>query len=284
MDENKEKFKHKKSLGQNFLKTESILDLIVSSGEIKPGDFLLEIGPGEGALTVKILNALENIENNSKNKMLTIEKDYRLIPILKKRFEKDIEEGKLEVLEKDILKFDPDTIKTSYKLIANIPYYITGAIIEKFLSAKNKPEIIIVMVQREVAERVTSKENKESILSLATKFYGESEIVKIVKPGNFNPPPKVDSAILKIKVSKDRIDQLRKESVDFEKIYLEIIKSGLAHKRKVLISNLKAYDKNFDWKKVFEDLNINEKVRGEDLKFEIWVNITREYLKSMGAL
>lgn len=242
------RFRHKKSLGQNFLKTESLLDLIATSSAILNNETVLEIGPGQGALTSKLL---DKIKDNSGSKLICIEKDSRLIPFLKDKYHKEEGLGQIKIIEDDILKFDTqNTIGWgNYKLIANIPYYITGAILEKFLESTNKPKLIIVMVQKEVADRVISKNNKETILSLATKFYGDSEILKVVKPGNFNPPPKVDSAILKI-VTHEKYSNDKK----LEEFYLNIVKSGLAHKRKKLISNLKNFDGVFDWVKLFLEI------------------------------
>lgn len=265
------RFRHKKSLGQNFLKTESLLDLIATSSAILNNETVLEIGPGQGALTSKLL---DKIKDNSGSKLICIEKDSRLIPFLKDKYHKEEGLGQIKIIEDDILKFDTqNTIGWgNYKLIANIPYYITGAILEKFLESTNKPKLIIVMVQKEVADRVISKNNKETILSLATKFYGDSEILKVVKPGNFNPPPKVDSAILKI-VTHEKYSNDKK----LEEFYLNIVKSGLAHKRKKLISNLKNFDGVFDWVKLFLELNIDNNTRGEDLGFEVWIKIAENY-------
>ena len=288
----REKFKHKKSLGQNFLRTESILDLIVEAGDIQVGDLVLEIGPGEGALTTKILDKISIINKKegsdkkaeedavesekseagvSKAKLVCIEKDNRLIPILTEKFSREIEEGDLTLLEEDILKWNIDEyvkegrVGTKYKLIANIPYYITGAIMEQFLSAQNKPEIIVV---------------------LCTKYYGDSEIVKIVKPGNFNPPPKIDSAVLKIKLRPEilntsYLNKIKTEqSQILEKTYLQIVKKGLAHKRKKLSGNLKDFDANYNWSELFIKLSIDINARGEDLNYEKFLEIAREYLKN----
>ena len=313
-DVTREKFKHKKSLGQNFLRTESILDLIVEAGDIQAGDLVLEIGPGEGALTTKILNKINVInkkewggkkaeedamgsekseEGVSKAKLVCIEKDNRLIPILSERFSREIEEGDLTLLEKDILKWNIDEyireggVNAKYKLIANIPYYITGAIMEQFLSAKNKPEIVVVMVQKEVADRVVAKDSKQSILALCTKYYGDSEIVKIVKPGNFNPPPKIDSAVLKIKLRPEILNTLHlnkseiEQSQILEKTYLQIVKKGLAHKRKKLSGNLKDFDVNYNWSELFMKLGIDINARGEDLNYEKFLELAKEYIKNI---
>jgi 16S rRNA (adenine1518-N6/adenine1519-N6)-dimethyltransferase len=274
------KFKHKKSLGQNFLHNKSILEFIAKSAEIKNNETILEIGPGEGALTNYLLDeVLQKINTN----LLCIEKDHRLIDVLNTKFGTGIENKKIEIINQDILKWDIEKDFThlyKYKLIANIPYYITGAIIEKFLSTKNKPENIIIMVQKEVAQRITKTDGKWSILSLCTKLYGESKILKIVGAGNFNPPPKIDSAILEIKLY---IDLLTRYNVgnrevfdfeDFEKNFLQIVKAGLANKRKMLLPNLKNNSKlTVAWDKVFENLKIDKKIRGEDLSFDKWIEI-----------
>ena len=317
-DVTREKFKHKKSLGQNFLKTESILDLIVEAGDIQVGDLVLEIGPGEGALTTKILNKINVINkkegsdkkaeesavgngegkgDTNKAKLVCIEKDNRLIPILTEKFSREIEEGDLTLLEEDILKWNIDEyvkegrVGTKYKLIANIPYYITGAIMEQFLSAQNKPEIIVVMVQKEVADRVIAKDGKQSILALCTKYYGDSEIVKIVKPGNFNPPPKIDSAVLKIKLRSDILKNSNLNKIEdknmieqsqiLEKTYLQIVKKGLAHKRKKLSGNLKDFDANYNWSELFIKLSIDINARGEDLNYEKFLELAKEYIKNI---
>ncbi len=279
------KFETKKSLGQNFLHNKSILEFIAKSAEIKNGDFVLEIGPGQGALTEYLLKEMEIKEST---KLLCIEKDHRLIDTLSERFSENIENRKIEILEKDILKWEEseyilknkiDNFK--YKLVANIPYYITGAIIEKFLSTKIKPSTIIIMVQKEVAQRITKTDDKWSILSLCTKLYGESKILKIVGAGNFNPPPKIDSAILEIKLYQDLLERYNiKNNLDFifgnfEKNFLKIVKAGLASKRKMLLSNLKNNSnlENINWDQVFENLKIDKKIRGEDLTFDKWIEI-----------
>ena len=166
--------KAKKSLGQNFLNSDGALDAIIKAGRVTKGDKVLEIGPGKGALTKRLLDAGANV--------IAIEKDDRLIPILEDLFAKEIKTKKLTLIHGDVLKFDPllNELKTKeYKLIANIPYYITGEITRKFLSGNFQPSVIVVLVQKEVAERITTstqgatkiKEGKESILSISVKAY-----------------------------------------------------------------------------------------------------------------
>ena len=144
--------KAKKSLGQNFLKSIIVLKKIVSTGSVVATDLVLEIGPGKGALTRKILDTGARV--------VAVEKDGELIPVLREEFREEIKNKKLILIEGDILDLDLKKVgveKKKYKLIANIPYYITGAIIRKFLSGKTNPEKIVLLVQKEVAERIDRK-------------------------------------------------------------------------------------------------------------------------------
>ncbi len=250
----------KKSLGQNFLKSVLALNKIIEAGEIKKEDVILEIGPGKGALTVKLLE--------SSNNVVAIEKDRDLIEFLKEKFKKEIEEKKLTLVEGDVLEYKID--KKNYKIIANIPYNITGAILEKFLTEENQPERMVLMVQNEVAKRIVANDKKESILSVSVKIYGEPKIIMKVPARYFAPAPKVDSAIIKISnISRKKLIDSR---ID-EKLFWKVIHNAFAHKRKVLTSNLKNFNKNIDWVKVLQEINIEEKARAEDLSLENWVKL-----------
>src|SRR3989344_5005703 len=183
-----------KRLGQHFLINKSIVDLIVKIGNVSKKDVVLEVGPGKGVLT-------EMLAQKAK-KVIAVEKDKELVEYLKDKF---INQKNVEIIYGDILKTSTKNhgLKTvDYKLIANIPYYITSKFLRIFLSDKElRPSLMVLMLQREVAERIIAKDGKESLLSLSVKAYGEPEVIKIVKRGNFFPPPKVDSAIIKITTS-----------------------------------------------------------------------------------
>lgn len=271
----------KKSLGQNFLKSKATLNDIVEAGEIRPEDFVVEIGPGKGALTEKILATDATV--------LAIEKDFRLLELLTEKFSKEIKEGKLEILEEDILKFDLEKLPIKYKLIANIPYYITGQIFEKFLSADNQPELAVFMIQKEVCDRIIARNNKESLLSISVKAYAEPKYIKKVPARYFSPSPKVDSAIIKLSnISKQNFETSRAFEGDSEpeKDFFKLIKAGFAHKRKVLISNLKEWAKE-KWpeietenkssqeklRKKFQQARLDPKIRAEKLSVQDWINL-----------
>lgn len=258
--------KAKKHFGQNFLKSKSALNKIALVADLTLQDFVLEIGPGKGALTEKLLA--------SGAKILAIEKDRDLIPVLEEKFQEQVNSGQLKVVEGDILKFEPKNhglVFGKYKLVANIPYYITGAIFEKFLDGQEKPEIIVLVVQKEVAERVVAKDGKKSILSVSVEVYGEPKMVSKIPARYFSPEPKVDSAILSIKKIKNPF----KNSAEKEKFF-KILKGGFSSRRKVLRKNLEKL--GFDKDKIaknLEKLGFPDGVRAENLKTSDWLELSK---------
>lgn len=254
----------KKALGQNFLKSQSALMSIVSAGEIHADTIVLEIGPGKGALTEKLIFFAA--------KVIAIEKDDSLYEFLKDKFKDAIAAGKLDLIHGDILDFNPkifEFYKMPYKIIANIPYNITGAILKKFLSDKNHPEQMVLLVQKEVADRIVARDKKESILSISVKAYGDPKYISKVPARYFSPAPKVDSAIISINnISKNNftdIDETR---------FFEIVKSGFAHKRKKLLGNLKGVSGISE--KNLKACSISSDVRAENLSVAHWICLARE--------
>lgn len=240
----------KKSLGQNFLKSQKALFAMVEAGEVMDGDFVVEIGPGKGALTKVLLETGANV--------IAFEKDHRLIELLEGEFAEYIENKKFFLYEKDVLDVDiKDFVKGKYKLIANIPYYITGEITRRFLTSEYKPECIVLLIQKEVADRIV--DTKESILSLSVKVFGTPKKVMIVKKEYFSPEPKVDSAIIKISNIQNPFKN-EKEELRF----FELIKKAFGQKRKKLNTTLKEYKEEIkDWE------TIKDK-RPEELNAENW--------------
>lgn len=279
-------YKAKKSLGQNFLKSEPALRKIIEAGEIHNTDVVLEIGPGKGALTEKLLEVSE--------KVIAVEKDYELFGFLKTKFAKEIEEKRLTLLRDDILELNVEEF-AHYKIIANIPYNITGAILKKFLTEEHQPERMVLMVQHEVAKRIT--EAKGSLLSISVKAYGEPKMIMKVPKRYFSPAPKVDSAVILIKNisrknfaplldeegvgggdSKDNHLALKGtppskggEENKFENRFWEIVKLGFAHKRKKLSGNLKGV---IDFQK--SDLLEFANKRAEELTLNDWILLSKQ--------
>ncbi len=255
--------KAKKSLGQNFLKSKSVVSDIVKTAKINPEDIVLEIGPGKGVLTEALLEKAK--------KVIAIEKDDQLFFLLKEKFKDEIKSGKLELINEDVLKINPPKYglnKGEYLLVANIPYYITGEILSSFLESTYQPKRIVLMVQKEVAKRIVAQDKKGSILSISVKVYGKPKYIQKVPARNFSPAPNVDSAILLI----DNISSKFKNQNE-EKKFFEILKKGFVHKRKLLISNLKLLP-NIDSKKleqIFLECNIPTKNRPENLSVNDWL-------------
>lgn len=253
----------KKSLGQNFLKDKKILKKIADFAQVNKEDIVVEVGPGEGGLTEFILAKAR--------KVIAIEKDEKLVGFLKNKFTKEIGEEKLEIISGDILDTDFKILPKKYSLVGNIPYYITGALFKKSLESENPPKSITFVVQKEVAERIIARDNKESILSISIKAYGTPENGGIIKAGSFNPKPKVDSTIIAIRnINKENFNPSdNKSELDF----FEVLKAGFAHKRKLLLRNLDKFNLNKD---IFNKCGISEKARAENLSVKDWVSLTKE--------
>jgi 16S rRNA (adenine1518-N6/adenine1519-N6)-dimethyltransferase len=256
----------KKSLGQHFLKSDKALKAIVNAGEVGASDIVLEIGPGKGDLTWRLITLA--------GKVIAIEKDDNLFEFLKEHFAKEISANRLDLIHGDILEFNPELLKFysdfNYKLIANIPYNITGAIFRKFLSNDTQPEKMVLLVQKEVAERIVARDNKESILSISVKVYGKPKYVETVKAGSFAPAPRVDSAILLIEdISKDFFKDIS------EKEFFTILRAGFVSKRKKLSSNLSVIYPKERVEETFKALNIDTNTRAEDVDVKRWGEIAK---------
>ena len=261
--------KAKKSLGQHFLTSRTITERIVYAADVQKGDTVLEVGPGKGILTTSLLEKAK--------KVIAVEKDESLVMFLKEKFAEEIKKGQLELVCDDILEFDPVQYKlhtTPYKLVANIPYYITGALFKKMLSSDAQPKTMVLLVQKQVAERI-AKDLKESILSLSVKVYGTPRYIKSVPARYFKPKPKVDSAILLVEnISKDFFKNCSEET------FFILIKAGFAHKRKMLIRNIEhLYSKN-SLIDIFSACDISSTARAENIALEKWeclcANITQD--------
>lgn len=266
-------FKTKKSLGQHFLRSKTALQKIVESANISAEETVLEIGPGMGALTEGLLG--------SGARVIAVEADARCTEELQKKFATHVQEGNLllvhgdirektvqeKIFAKDLLGGEP------YKLVANIPYYITGMLFRLFLETLRQPSELIFLIQKEVAEEVIAKNGKEGVLSLSIKAFGDPRIVATVKREAFSPPPKVDSAILKVsRISRERLHGITTED------YFRVVKAGLSSRRKMLRGNLvrELHLVPADLESLFEKHRLQKNIRGEDLPFKGWVALARE--------
>ena len=238
----------KKSLGQNFLTNHAVIDKMIDSLELEKSDVVVEIGPGKGALTKKIL------EREIK-KVVAIEKDERMIDFLQENLEKQ-DNLKLEHL--DFLEWEPK--EKPYKLIGNIPFYITGAILKHVFDNLEHPTAMTLLMQKEVAERMVLRDGKNSILGTAINIYSEPKLIATVKPGSFSPPPKVTSAVITFKNIKNPF-----KNRGLQEGFFDFLHKIFAGKRKTVTTNLK---KHFSTEKILEALaknNLDSKIRAEDM-------------------
>jgi 16S rRNA (adenine1518-N6/adenine1519-N6)-dimethyltransferase len=218
--------KPRKSLGQNFLLDSAILAQIVKSAEVTPQTEVLEIGAGLGSLTVALAEATRRV--------VAVELDDALIPALTEAVGSY---HQVQIISGDILKIPIEELhlETGYFVVANIPYYITSAVIRHLLEAPIQPSRIILTIQREVAERICAKPGEMNLLALSVQVYGSPSICGHLPAGAFYPPPNVDSAIVRIdlfpepKIPQDRID-----------LFFKLIKAGFSQKRKMLRNSLSA--------------------------------------------
>jgi 16S rRNA (adenine1518-N6/adenine1519-N6)-dimethyltransferase len=264
----------KKSLGQNFLTSLDTVKKIVSTGNVAPGDIVCEIGPGKGVLTRELLLVGAQV--------IAIEKDDSLYAHLSEVFKDEIQRGKLTLVHADVLDVvDTYVFPNTYKLIANIPYNITGKIISTFLSLQNKPSCAVLMVQYEVAARIASSSQKPSILSISVAVYGNPKLIKRIPAGAFFPKPKVDSAILLIdNISNSFFDSKPISS----QLFFSVVKAGFAHKRKKLLRNLLEVFPQTDWKHIFMNVQLDENTRAENITKELWLELTNQMNSSMRKL
>ncbi len=260
----KQTFFTKKSLGQHFLNNSRIPERMAEAGHVREGDTVLEIGPGTGALTQALLKRGARV--------IALEADRRAITVLRDTFLSHITEGRLVLIHGDartipLRTLHPDITSGRYKVVANIPYYLSGMLFRTFLESDTQPSDLVFLVQKEVALRI-ARDTKESLLSLSIKVYGEPEYVATVKKGNFTPQPKIDSAIIAVHdISKKNFRNIE------ESTFFELIHVGFKSKRKQLISNLSdKYDRE-TLRTDFAKLGIREDVRAEDLGVHMWLSL-----------
>lgn len=249
--------KNVKELGQNWLKNRVILDEIAELAsddsstdnlDSKESRLCLEIGPGLGTLTSSLLRIFPQV--------VAVEFDARLAENLPKSFP-----GKnLKVINQDFLKFDLESVKQPYVVVGNIPYYITSPIIQKLIKSSNKPDKIVLLIQKEVAERIAARAGKHTVLSLTVQNYAKVSLGPVVSKTEFTPVPKVDSQVI-------ILEPLDKPVVS--ESTLALIKRGFTAPRKKLIKNLGQLSKE-DLNRAFSKFNISLDARPADLTLEIW--------------
>lgn len=250
----------KKSLGQHWLRDRDTLAHVAECAELTDTDTVLEIGPGLGTLTSELLRCSERV--------VAVEFDEDLARKLPASFP-----GKnLQVIQSDILSFDLSQLPASYKVVANVPYYITSKIVQLLMTATNKPSIAVLLVQKEVAERLAARPGDMSILAVSAQLFADVTLGDVVPAALFTPPPKVDSQVV---IFKTRSQPYLTDVT--EKDFFCVVKAGFSSKRKKLRSSLSGGlgISTTQAEQYLEAAHIDPNARAESLSLDDWVNLTR---------
>lgn len=260
-----ERFEHKKSLGQHFLTSPVVPGWMCDAAQLEAGDIVFEIGPGTGVLTRELLS--RGVE------VVALEADERAIEVLEGEFAAEIAAGNFRLHHGDARTIDFATLGLEpgkFKAVSNIPYYLSGQLFRALLDSDCQPTDLVFLVQKEVAARI-ARDEKESLLSLSVKVFGDPTYVKTVSAGHFNPKPEVDSAI----VTVHNISTERLASID-RALFFEILHIGFAQKRKQLLGNLsKSYPRE-TLINIFSTVGIPENIRAEDVPLAKWLTLVKE--------
>lgn len=245
----------KKSLGQHWLHDRDVLAHIADCAEISDTDTVLEIGPGLGTLTSELLRRAE--------KVIAVEFD----PDLARKLPGQFPGKNLEVVHEDILSFDLSRLPAGYKVVANVPYYITSKIVQLLMTAANKPSIAVLLVQKEVAERLAAEPGDMSILAVSAQVYADVSLGDEVPAELFTPPPKVDSQVVILKTREQPL-----VAADQEKAFFRVVKAGFSAKRKKLRSSLAGGlgITKADAESLLDGAGISPDARAEDLTIDDW--------------
>jgi 16S rRNA (adenine1518-N6/adenine1519-N6)-dimethyltransferase len=255
--------KPKKSLGQNFLVNKNVYQKIITALEIKKGDKIIEIGPGLGTLTSFLAE--------SRAKVIAVEKDHKLVDYLKNKF---ANQKNVTIIEDDILRCDPKNYKLkaiSYKLVGNIPYYLTSHLLRLIFEKWPCPKTVVLTLQKEVAQRIVAKPPNMSLLAVSVQYYSKPEIIDYIPRRSFYPAPEVDSAIIKL-VPREQFVTYQENTKNF----FRIVRAGFSGKRKQLINSLarglKIKKDTIESK--LKAAGVDPRRRAETLTLEEWQKIT----------
>lgn len=255
----------RKSLGQHWLRDQAALRAVVDAADVKPGELVLEIGPGEGALTAELLARGARVH--------ALELDEALMPGLQSRFER-FSTSRFRVEQGDIRRYDFSRLAQPYKIVANIPYYLTANLLRRLTEINHKPKVAALLVQQEVAERVAPQPGQMAFISVAVQLTYEAELGRLVPAALFVPPPKVDSRILMLKQRR-----LPLFPGTDPKQYLRVAKAGFSQPRKTLLNNLSVGLglSRLDTTNLIESACLSPSVRAQALGLQQWTNLVNAY-------
>lgn len=252
----------KKSLGQHWLKDKKYLEAVCEAGLVHEHDTILEIGPGLGTLTEMLLQ-------KKAGQVIAVEKDEALAADLAQR----LDTPRLKVIPGDILQFDLGQMPANYKVVANIPYYLTSSLIRVLSESKNPPKIIALLVQKEVAERICAEPGQMSLLSVSAQLYYDCRLGSVVPAEKFSPPPKVDSRIVQMVRKFDKTYQ----EIDIRQFF-RVVKAGFSSRRKTLENSLSAglRQGKGSVREVLAVNGINPDARAQELSLDQWTELSKK--------
>ncbi|OGL34990.1 ribosomal RNA small subunit methyltransferase A [Candidatus Saccharibacteria bacterium RIFCSPHIGHO2_12_FULL_47_16b] len=264
--------KPKKELGQYWLNDEATLEAICNYAELKTDDTVLEVGPGTGSLTKKILETGAQV--------VAVEKDEELAAQLRGLRVRPVDStgrtrrGQLEVIAGDILRFDLTRLPSGFKVVANIPYYLTSNLLRLLSEVANPPSLMILLVQKEVAERIAAKSGQMSLLSVSVQLYYQPELGKVVPAKLFSPPPKVDSQVVILRRHRSPLfKNLNSQN------FFRLVKAGFSERRKKLRSSLAGglgISKE-EADSLLNRANISPDARAQELSLEQWFRLSEHF-------
>jgi len=278
--------KPNKALGQNFLIDNNILDKIVSAADIKKGERVLEIGPGLGVLTQALVSSGASVTFIEKDKKLFAYLNFSPLPAPQSSKSEVGSKGEVgRGIFADASKLDYTEVmgQKPWKFVSNLPYAITSIALRKALYSNNPPKVLVALIQKEVAERILSQDKKQKVSLLSLMSFlacSEIKIIHRVSPTSFYPPPKVDSAIIKM-VPMSPHERIKKWGIDPEQV-MKVAKLGFSHPRKLLGRNLNL--PAAAWQSLAEKLNFNPKARSEDLTVMQWVELAKCLMSSSSLI
>jgi 16S rRNA (adenine1518-N6/adenine1519-N6)-dimethyltransferase len=258
----------RKGLGQHFLVDEQVLSRLISAVALTPGDTVIEVGPGLGILTRELAKSADRVIAVEIDTTMAVALREALVPL-----------PNVSIINADILESDPASllgVDTTYKVVGTLPYYIATAVIRHFLEAQIKPLSIVVTVQKEVAQAIAAPVGKMSLLSVSVQLYGKPTIVDYIPPQSFYPPPKVDSAIVRVDVYERPLVTIADEATFFS-----IVRGGFSAPRKQLRNSLALglEMSTGEATSLLEEAGIEQKRRAETLNLEEWARVYQVFIE-----
>jgi 16S rRNA (adenine1518-N6/adenine1519-N6)-dimethyltransferase len=250
-------------LGQHWLFDQTSLKSVAAAGKITSQDIVLEIGPGHGSLTEVLLQKAKSV--------VAVEIDEELYINLTQK----LTDEKLSLINQDILGFDLSTLNSGYKVVANIPYYITAKSIHKLVTAHNPPSLVCLLVQKEVAQRLAANPGQLSVLGVSAQLYAKVKLHEVILAKMFQPPPKVDSQIVSLELRSEPLFDVENEKL------IGLVKAGFSNRRKKLINSLSGvYDLDKEsYSNILRNLGIDDNVRAQELSLQQWYELYNQIRK-----